>query len=323
MALVNTDAQYNEVYTKKAVALLEDKSDFAVVSQGAIPMTPVTQYVATYKMYKASDFRRRYIEKRASGADWKRINLQLKDISFTCEQRGYEKAVDDRHAAQTQNLLENVAMKQVEDGYAEFDIDFASMLTTTNFPTYLTGVASGAQAEGTSVIKWSDKTNSTPIDDIIYAKTVIKNKIGVEPDSLAISEDVYNKLRRNAQILALMSSYADKRITIEKLKEFFELDNIYVMKGAKTSTNEGQSTQTGTNISTGDALLYYRGRGGTEDAATIQVFYNINTYGAGSNGIIIQTYRDENRSSDVSRVIQDFTTVVSMADGGLLFDSIL
>ena len=39
--LQHTDAQFDEVLTKRAVALLEDRTDFAVVN-GAIPMIPTT-----------------------------------------------------------------------------------------------------------------------------------------------------------------------------------------------------------------------------------------------------------------------------------------
>ena len=323
MALTNTQAQFNEVLTKRAIALLEDRDDFAVVSQGAIPMVPVTAYVGTYKKWKASDFRRRYIENRAAGTDFKRINLQLQDVAFACTQKGYEIPIDDRHAAQVEGALENTSAKQVEDGFAQFDIEFAAAMTTTNFTNYLTGVASGSQSEGTSFVKWSDTTNSTPIDDVMYAKTAVKNRIGVYPDSLAISEDVFLKLKKNAQILARMSTYTDKIVTIEKLKMFFELKNLYVLRGSATSTNEGQATQTAGLISSGQALLYFRGNGGPFDAATVQVFYNTQTYGSGSNGIIIQTYRDENKTSDISRIVQDFTIVISMPEGAELFYSVL
>ena len=60
--LQHTDAQFDEVLTKRAVALLEDRTDFAVVN-GAIPMIPTTVFNGNYKVWKAADFRRRNIEK--------------------------------------------------------------------------------------------------------------------------------------------------------------------------------------------------------------------------------------------------------------------
>jgi len=328
--LQNTTAQFNEVLTKYALGLYEDNSDFAVVGQGAIPMIPTEVIAGTYKIWNAADFRRRYATRRAASTEFEKMNLKLKDVAYACEQFGYEIDIDDRQAKYITNALESASAKLFEDGLANFDVELAAKLTTTNFTNYYTGTTSGSSnltesnlATGATFVKWSDKTNSTPINDVINAKTAVKSRLGVYPDSILISEDVFLALKSNAQILARMSSYTDKHITLEKIKEFFELKNIYVMRGSATSTNEGQATQTVGLISSAQALLYFRGNGGPFDPATIQIYYNTQTYGAGSDGIIIQSYRKENITSDCTRLVQDFTVLVSMADGGQLFSTVL
>ena len=315
----HTDAQFDETLTKRAIALLEGREDFAVVN-GAIPMIPTEVFNGNYKVWSASDFRRRNIEKRAEGTEFKRVNLGVKEKQFACEQEGYEIPIGDRN--RLANEAEDTSAKMVEDAYAQFDIRLAEKLTSANFSNVYTGVASGAT--GKQFIKW-DVANSNPIADIKKMKLEIKHALGVNPDSLLITEDIFNAFTENATILARLRCDADKELTAQKLAQFFGLKNIYIMAGCETTTADGQANQTIGTIATSDvALLYYKGDvAGATNPSAVKCFYNTNTYGAGSNGIIIQTYREEKITADVIRVVQDFTIVVSMEEGAVLLTGVL
>lgn len=314
----HTDAQFDEVLTKRAIALLEGREDFAVIN-GAIPMIPTEVFNGNYKVWSAADFRRRNIEKRTAGTEFKRVNLGVEEKKFSCEQEGYEIPIADRN--RLENEMEDTTAKMVEDAYANFDIRLYEQMVVANFPHNKAGVQAGAQAN--QFLRW-DVAGSNPIADIKKYKAEIKTRLGVNPDSLLITEDVYTALTENATILARLRTDADKEITLEKLAKFFGLDNIYVMAGAETKTHDGQATQTIGEIGTQTALLYYKGKvAGATNPSAVKCFYNTNTYGAGSKGIIIQTYREEKITADIARVVQDFTVVVSMPDGAILLTQVI
>lgn len=302
----HTEAIFDEVLTKRAVALLEDREDFAVMN-GAIPLIPTGgAFLGNYKVWKASDFRRRNIVRRASGTDFHRADLGLEPKAFRLEQMGYEIAIDDR-----ENLpgeMEATSAKMVEDAYANLDIELNNMLNTTNFTNY-TAVAN----------KWNT-ANGTPIKDVENAKQAVKGRLGVAPDSMLISEDVFVTLKNNAEILARLRTDADKIITLEKLAGFFGLKNIYVMAGTETTTAEGQATQAIGNISSGKCLVYFKGGEGVTAPSAIKCFYNDNE----TKGMaIIETYRDNFKRSDIVRVVQDFDIVIAMVDGAQLLTTVL
>lgn len=316
--LQHTDAQFDEVLTKRAIALLEDRADFAVVN-GAIPMIPTTVFNGNYKVWKASDFRRRNVEKRANGTEFKRVNIGVEEKQFACEQEGYEIAIADRNRLEGE--MDDTTAKMVEDAYAQFDIRLKEKLTVANFAHNHVGV--GADPTAVQFLQW-DKAGSNPIADIKKYKAEIKARLGVNPDTLLVTEDVYTALTENATILARLRTDADKDITAEKLAKFFGLDNLYVMAGSETKTADGQDAQEIGHIADGLALLYYKGKtAGATNPSAVKCFYNTNTYGAGTNGIIIQTYREEKITADVARVVQDFTIVVSMADGAILLTNVI
>lgn len=302
----HTEAIFDEVLTKRAVALLEDREDFAVMN-GAIPLIPTGgAFLGNYKVWKASDFRRRNIVRRASGTDFHRADLGLEPKAFRLEQMGYEIAIDDR-----ENLpgeMEATSAKMVEDAYANLDIELNNMLNTTNFTNY------------TSVSNKWNTANGTPIEDVENAKQAVKGRLGVAPDSMLISEDVFLALKNNAEILARLRTDADKIITLEKLAGFFGLKNIYVMAGTETTTAEGQTTQAIGNISSGKCLVYFKGGEGVSAPSAIKCFYNDNE----TKGMaIIETYRDNFKRSDIVRVVQDFDIVIAMVDGAQLLTNVL
>lgn len=312
MALDHIKAQYNEVLTKSAYALLEDQMDFACVND-AIPMIPTTIRNGNYKVFKASDVRRRHAELRAGGTEFKNVNTQLEDKSFACKQRGYEENVDDLD--RVENHMESLSEIMMENGMATYDIELATKLTTGVFGADKTG--------GSSFTKWSDPS-STPIKNIDDYKAEIKAKIGTNPDSLIITQDVFSALKNNTEILGRLKTTEDKKLTLEKLAFFFDLKNVYLMASAQTTTNQGQATQTISNIKSDIALLYFRGLGnGPVAPTTIKCYYNTQTYGAGTKGIILQDYRKEHITSDCLRLVLDFDIVVSMPEGGIFLTDVV
>ena len=79
---------------------------------------------------------------------------------------------------------------------------------------------------GTS--KFSDKDNSDPIEVIENAKDAIAGKIAQDPNTMVIGHETWKVLKRNKALRALISDSQNKIITINFLKEIFEIPNIVV-----------------------------------------------------------------------------------------------
>ena len=316
--LEHTDVQFDEVLTKKAIALLEDRDDF-VVANGAIPMIYTDKSNGNYKKYKDADMRRRGIALRAGGEEFKKFTLGLEPKVFNCKQYGVDFPVDDRD--RLEDSLETAGNKMVEDAMFNYDAKLAELMVAGNFGTEIAGVDANPQAGQT--LKWTN-ANSNPIKDIDEAKSKIKAKIGRKPDTLVITEDVFEALKQNAHILGtVLRTDADRIVTVEKLAYLFGLKNVFVMSAVETVTNEGQEEQEIDFLAKGKALLYFRGTvDGATNPSTIKAFVNDQVYGRGTKGIILQTYRLPLIASDVVRVVQDFDIVIECAGGGALFTEI-
>ena len=92
-----------------------------------------------------------------------------------------------------------------------------------NFPT-------GHKITLSGTSKFSDYTNSDPIGVIEDAKDTIAGKISQDPNTIVIGLDSWKKLKRHPQIQGLISNNMNKIISIEFLKEIFEVQNIVIGK---------------------------------------------------------------------------------------------
>ncbi len=80
---------------------------------------------------------------------------------------------------------------------------------------------------GKSCFNWKVSDPQGVIDD---AKNAVSSKIAQDPNTMVIGEDAWRVLKRNHQLKGLISNNQNKLITLELLKEFFEIENIVIGK---------------------------------------------------------------------------------------------
>ena len=81
---------------------------------------------------------------------------------------------------------------------------------------------------GTS--KFTDHTNSNPVGVIEDAKDAIAGKIAQDPNTMVIGHDTWKNLKRHPQIQGLISNNLNKIVSLNFLKEIFEIQNIVIGK---------------------------------------------------------------------------------------------
>ena len=70
--------------------------------------------------------------------------------------------------------------------------------------------------------------SSDPCAVIDKAKDAVAGQIGQEPNTLVMGQEVWESLKRNESLKGLIASTNNKIITIDLLKEFFEIENIAI-----------------------------------------------------------------------------------------------
>lgn len=87
---------------------------------------------------------------------------------------------------------------------------------------------------GTSCFNHPDSDPQSVIDE---AKDKVSAKIAQDPNTMVIGQEAWKGLRRNPQLRSLISDSKNKLITLDFLKEIFEIDNIVIGKSIFADQN--------------------------------------------------------------------------------------
>jgi len=89
---------------------------------------------------------------------------------------------------------------------------------------------------------------SDPVGVIDDAKNAICGKIGQDPNTMIIGQEVWEKLKRHTQLTGLLSDNQNKILTLQHLKEIFDIQNIVVGKAVTADKDNNNQRIWGKNI---------------------------------------------------------------------------
>ena len=98
---------------------------------------------------------------------------------------------------------------------------------------------------GKSCFNWKVSDPQGVIDD---AKNAVSSKIAQDPNTMVIGEDAWRVLKRNSQLKGLISDNQNKLITLDLLKQFFEIENIVIGKAIYSNANDKFERVWGNNM---------------------------------------------------------------------------
>ena len=87
---------------------------------------------------------------------------------------------------------------------------------------------------GTSCFNWSTSDPQGIIDD---AKDAVSSKIAQDPNTMVIGQDAWRLLKRHPKLKDLISDNTNKLVTLNLLKEIFEIENIVIGKSIFADKN--------------------------------------------------------------------------------------
>jgi len=151
------------------------------------------------------------------GFDKKTATLAEHDLAYPIDYREEEEARKVKLQLHATNVVtEGLKLKQ-EKLCADL---------VQNSDNYLTG--SKISLSGTS--KFTDYKNSDPVGVIEDAKDAIAGNIAQLPNTMILGYETWRMLKRHPQLQGLISNNQNKIVTINFLKEIFEIENITVGK---------------------------------------------------------------------------------------------
>jgi hypothetical protein len=231
------------------------------------------------------------LKPRAPGDTFSRSAMVLSGDFYNCKHYGHETPVPD----------------EFRKKYASaFDADRAAIernaqIIMINHELRVKELVDGAAiTSSTPAIKWDAYTTAggDPVGDIATAKEVVRTQCGIRPNTLVVSETVYQKLRFHPAIRKTFYGNTDGVVTKEMLRAIFEVDTFAVAGAVQNMAAEGQAISPA-DIWGDNALLCVSASVPALDAPS--AFRTFVWNGGGDAGTTVETYREDARDCDIHR----------------------
>src|SRR5207302_3969419 len=164
--------------------------------------------------------------------------------------------------------------------------------------------ATGASVPTSSpTTKWN-AAGSDPIGDVDAAKTNIQKNCGLEANVMVVNRDVFLVLKEHVKITAKIQYVERAIVTADILAAVFGVEELIVAGSLQNTAQEGQAVSP--NYIWGDSVILAH----RESAQDLMVPNFGRTFAwvggeVGAEGVAVQTYRQDEISSDVHRAFED------------------
>jgi len=258
---------------------------------------------------------------RAPGAGYSRGNFTFTSATYACKEHGHEEPVDDREAKMYANFFdaELIATQRAYDAVvrnAELRMA-AAIFNATTWTSFTTGITH----------EWDDATNAVPITDVNTAVKAVWNQCGMWPNALIINRHVFKNLRLCASVIdAIESSGAGSSseqgsITVAQIANVFDLDYVIVAGGTENTAKEGQTASYDKIWSDEYAMVCRVATTADPREPCIARTFHWGEDGSSIGGTV-ESYREEQKRSDIIRVRHDVDEIVMYAEMGHLLSNV-
>ncbi len=197
--------------------------------------------------------------RRNDRGTYNRITTKFETFAYATNENGIEVPIDEREKNRYQHLIQ---IDQISNAKAWGVVSRNHEIRVANL-VFNTTTFTGSSLTTAITNEWDDFTNAVPITDVEAAVKKIYDNSGLDANALVINKQVFRNLRNCDQVVERIQSAGagDKTkardITIEMLKEVFDLDHIIVAGASKNTANEAKAA-TPTRIWSGEYAMVCR-----------------------------------------------------------------
>ena len=241
--------------------------------------------------------------KRSPKAGYARLEHELTDDTYSCDEFGKEFLYDDADRANYGSEYDyEVAGMQllINEVLRDQEVRVATLLqNTSTFP--LSG-NTGADVSGST--PWSNASSATPVNDVINAISGIKARCGMVDVSMQITHKQWQWLSLAAQIRdgIKFTAGANNFLGLDTLAVQLGVRDIVVAIDSKNTASGGATASLSSIWSDNYAFFFVRANSSNIRAPGLgRIFFNTSDGGLGT----AEQYREEGVRSDVYRFRQN------------------
>lgn len=248
----------NAPLTNISVAYIQSQADF--IADKVFPVVPVDKQTDIYWVYTKNDWFRDEAQQRAPGTESAGGGYRVDSTNtYSCRVYAYHKDIPDQVRSNADAALDvdrDATMFVTQRLLIRRERVWAnSYFRPAIWGNNFAGVANNPGAG--QFVQWDDYTSSDPVTDIKDGRMAIKGTTGFKPNTLILSEDVFEVLKSHPDIIDRYKYTSSQVITSDMLAKLFEVDRVLVAGGVYATNNEGAALDAYSWVMSRGALLVY------------------------------------------------------------------
>jgi len=280
------------------------------IAEQVFPVVPVEKSQGLFWVFGKESFAR-VNARRAPGTQAAEVDFGTSQDTYDCIQYALQAKVTDEERSnnstplsletrKTQNVTELLLLDQ--------EFRMAALLADT-----------AVWADSSPGTKWDAAASSTPIEDVGDARETVRLATGGrEANTMVLPQSVLRALQSNSEILARMP--AERGIvTLEILRQFFEIERILVPKATYNQEAEGQ-TPSLVDVWGDMVWLGFVASSPALDTPSAGYIMRESINGAGR---AVESWYNRDIKATIARVIMAQDEKVACADAGCLLTNLL
>lgn len=303
------DVHIDGALTNISVAFMQEASQF--IASQVFPEVPVTNRSDEYFTYDRNDTRRDEVKPRAPGAESAGGGFSMGTDNYSCDVFAFHKDVDDQTRANADAAVdvdEDATRFVTQQFMIQREIKWASEFFST-----------GLWANDVTPADLWDSGTSDPETDIDLAKTTILLSTGYEANTMVVSWQVHQALKKHPLIVDRYKHTSSNSITNEMLAKFFEIDRYLVSKASYNTAAEGVTAVNAFIAGKNALVCYVAPSPGLLTPTAGYTFVWSGFTGASSVGVRVKNFRLERNGADRIEGEFAYDNKVVSADLGYFF----
>ncbi len=288
-----------------------------------MPLFPTTEKSSTYPVIPAEALLETPDTSRAPRGLYNRSDWEYERGKYITSEHGWEEPVDDTERA----LLEGEA----SPGLADFIGTKRAwgIIMRGQEKRIASAVFNDANFTAHAVTnEWDDALNATPITDVNDGMLSVRSACGLLPNALILSYSTFINLKNCDQIVNRLKytfpGIDINKMTSSQLAAVFNIENVLIGGAVTNSANKGVAASISDIWSNEYAMLTRIAAQGSRDIVEPCIGRTFLWTEDSKSNAIVETYREENRRSDVIRVRHnvDEALICSYDDAGAVDSNI-
>lgn len=306
------DVHVVRALTNISVAYMQQASDF--IAPVVFPAIPVQFQSDKYFVFDSVDFRRNNAKPRAPGTESAGGGFDITTATYTAEVYALHQDIADQIRSNSEIDMDRSA--------SEFVAQQLLIQKEVNWMTkyFATGIWTTDVVGSTDFTQWDD-SSSDPEADIDAGKAVIKKTTGLTANTLVVSYETHQALKRHPLVTERFKHTSSDSITAAILARFFEVDRYIIAQASYTTSAEGAAAVVNAFIAGKNALLCYVAPNPGIMTPSAGYSFNWSAFSGSNGGMRTKRFRMEHLESDRIEGEFAYDQKMVLADAGYFFSA--